>query len=70
MLKIVIATLIAGGVALAAASAGSAAPVNNMVLKQAETTTIPIVKAQYWRYRYGYYHHPRCHGYYSGWHWC
>jgi hypothetical protein len=63
MRKIVIATLIASGVALAATSAGLAAPATSTGLKQAETTIAPTVKIQY-------YHHPRCHGYYSRWHWC
>jgi hypothetical protein len=63
MRKIVIATLVATGVALAATSAGSAAPATITGLKQAETTIAPTVKVQY------YYHH-HCHGYYSHWHWC
>jgi hypothetical protein len=60
MRNIVIATLIAAGFALAGTSAGSAAPVNNMVLKQAATMTIsPTLKVRW-----------RCHGYYSRWRWC
>lgn len=65
MRKFVIATLVAAGVAFAGTSAGSAAPVNNAVLKQAETVTTPTVKVQYY-----YHHHRHCHGYYSRWHWC
>lgn len=63
MRKIVIATLVSAGVALAGMAVGSAAPVNNAVLKQAETMTTPLIKVQY-------YHRHRCHGYYSHWHWC
>jgi hypothetical protein len=63
MRKIVVMTLVAAGVALAATSAGSAAPANNLVLKQTETMTTPTVKVQYYRRH-------RCHGYYSHWHWC
>jgi hypothetical protein len=64
MRKIVIATLVAAGAALAATSVGLAAPATSTGLKQAETTIAPTVKVQYW------YHRPRCHGYYSRWHWC
>lgn len=63
MRKIVVMTLVAAGVALAGMSAGLAAPANNMVLKQAASTTTPTVKVQYYRRH-------RCHGYYSRWHWC
>jgi hypothetical protein len=63
MRKIVIATLIAAGVALAGTAAGSAAPATN-VLQQAKTAVAPAVKVQY------YYPRRRCHGYYSHWHWC
>lgn len=59
MRKIVIATLVAAGVAFVGTSAGSAFPVNNTVVKQAETMTAPTVKVRW-----------RCHGYYSHWHWC
>lgn len=64
MRKTMIATLFAAAAALAGMSAGSAAPVNGTVLKQAGTTTNPTVQVQY------YYHRHRCHGYYSHWHWC
>jgi hypothetical protein len=62
MRKILIATLVAAGVAFVGTSAGSAFPVNNMVVKQAQTITSPTVNVQYYRHR--------CHGYYSHWHWC
>jgi len=64
MRKILIATLVVAGVGLVGTSAGSAFPVNNMAVKQAETVTAPTVKAQY------YYRRHRCHGYYSRWWWC
>jgi peptidase E len=63
MRKILIATLVAAGVAFVGTSAGSAFPVNNMVVKQTETMTAPTTNVQYYRHR-------RCHGYYSRWHWC
>jgi hypothetical protein len=60
MRNIVIATLVAAGFALAGASAGSAAPVNGTVLKQAQAATSTQTLQVRWR----------CHGYYSRWHWC
>jgi hypothetical protein len=62
MRNIIVATLVAAGVALVGISAGSAFPMNNTVVRQAETMTAPTVNVQYYR--------RHCHGYYSHWHWC
>ncbi|GEM_PF-5211455 len=59
MRKIVIATLIAAGIGFTGVSAGSAAPVNNTVLKQIATKSDARVQVQWWRHR--------CHGPRSRW---
>jgi hypothetical protein len=63
MRKIVIATLIAAGIGLVGASAGSAAPVNGTALKQIGTNSEATIQVQ-WHHR----HH--CHGWRSRWWWC
>jgi hypothetical protein len=69
MRRLIIVTVIAAGAGFIGASAGSAAPVNATVLKQAATMNDLTIKVQHWRWgsRWG---HPRCHGWRSGWHWC
>jgi hypothetical protein len=63
MRKVLIATLVAAGVAFVGTSAGSAFPVNNnTVVKQGESMKAPTTNV-WWRR-----HH--CHGYYSRWWWC
>jgi hypothetical protein len=64
MRKIVIATLIAAGIGFVGVSAGSAAPVNNTVLKQTATKSDATIQVQWWRHRH------RCHGPRSRWWWC
>ena len=59
MRKIVIATLIAAGIGLVGMSAGSAAPVNNAVLKQIATKSDATTQVQWRRHR--------CHGPRSRW---
>jgi hypothetical protein len=68
MRKIVIATLIAGGIGLVGVSAGSAAPVNNAALQQAATVNAPTIKVQHWRW--GSRWRRRCHGPRSRWWFC
>jgi len=64
MRKVLIATLVAAGVAFVGTSAGSAFPVNNTVIKQGETMKAPTTNV-WWRHW-----HRHCHGYYSRWWWC
>jgi hypothetical protein len=81
MRKIVIATLLAGGIGFVGVSASSAAPVNNTALKQAATANNPTIQVQHWRWgsRWGGHWRwgsrwrgpgRRCHGPLSRWWWC
>jgi hypothetical protein len=81
MRKIVIATLLAGGIGFVGVSAGSAAPVNNTALKQAASVNNPTIHVQHWRWgsRWGGHWRwgsrwrgpgRRCHGPLSRWWWC